>query len=152
MNILIVDPCEQFSRSAQVSLANYLCKNAIFTLFNGFTGVLDFDIDIALFRIPSITWRKDVIQARSKTAVKCLKILKRVGKRKVLHTVCPRPYPFWFYQIGTDEPAPSDILFHPFDPKTNVFRGHYIAPDWRLLLDSLIVEKAAIPGLDAALS
>lgn len=146
MNILIVDPKEHFSRSARVSLANHTGANTVVTLFEGFKGQWNFDA--AIFRIPSITLGKSSVRARSNIAEQCLEVLAIAKMRKTLHTVCPARYPFWFYDSKTDKPAhPEEVLSRPFDPKTNVFRGYYIAPDWRLILDSLIEEITNLEDL-----
>lgn len=146
MNILIVDPKELFSKSAKVSLANHPVANQVVTLLEGFNGQWNFDV--AIFRIPSIKLSRKRIQARSETAENYLNVLDMVRGMQILHTVYSARYPFWFYRTKTHEPAsPEEVLSRPFDPKTNVFRGYYIAPDWRLILDSLIAEATNNPSL-----
>lgn len=148
MKILIVDPDTLFSRSARVALANHPGANTVVTLCRGFDNKWDYDA--AIFRIPSIRLSRKSVRARSKSAENCLNVLEVVRGLKILHMVYSTHYPFWFYQIGTDEPAtPEDVLSRSIDPKTNVFTGYYIAPDWRVLLDLLIVEKPTMPKLAA---
>lgn len=146
MNILIVDPSRLHCNCAVSALVTYGGANTVVTAQRMEEIVGCYRIarvglcyDLALFRIPSIRWRKNGdIQPQSQRAEIMLDVVKAVDRAGIQHVVFSRPFPIAFYQIGTDEIVPIEMAFYRrMNWDTETFEGCYIAPNWRWLVDRL---------------
>lgn len=147
MNVFVFDPSWTHCCSAVGALLHYrgiqhvVTARNIFDITGGVVPRVSLKYDAAIFRIPSVVsdGRRD-IQPRSGKANEVLQVVVATMQARISCIVCPSPWPIGFYEIGTDHPVSAEVFFRPIDPRTNVFLGCYIAPDWQDIFDVLLQE------------